>query len=86
MTGPRVIEIAFDCDPLDQKTVSERLVSITAFAIVVKAQLPYRWAVRLSLHPLVQNRSAKEMVGEVMKKLDIAPMTFVAWNDSAEVR
>lgn len=87
--GPRLLRIVFDCAQPDEAAVQERLTSVSPFATVAPAQAPYRWELKLSLHPITQNRPAKEMVEEVCRKLRkvptlLPPLVPMAWHDSME--
>lgn len=86
MIGPRVLSIGYDCDPIDEATAQERLKSISSFVRVHTQGVPkpYRWELKISLHPIIQNRTAKEMVSEINQKLGVPPMTFLAWHDTME--
>ena len=81
--GARTIEIAFDCAPVTQVVVTERLADISPFVKVIDVPRPFRWGITVGLHPL-GTRTGASVIGDVCKALGIKTGTHVAWNDSSE--
>ena len=84
--GARVIEIAFDSEPLPIELVADRLSFLSQFVKMVRPrEAGYRWAISIVLHPIAQtDDDGATVVGRVCRALANPPMTRIAWNDSLE--
>ena len=83
--GARVIEIAFDSEPLPIKLVAKRLSFLSQFVKMVRPrEAGYRWAISIALHLITQDADGATVVGRVCRAPANPPMTRIAWNDSLE--
>lgn len=83
--GARVLEIAFDSEPMSAEDVKVKLRSISPFAERTRPQDPrYRWAISVALHPITQDAHAARYVGMICAALGVPPETPIAWDDVSE--